>query len=168
MTRSLYTVLVAAIVAAEVAHAGESGEVLGWGSNFFGETNIPPGLTNCVAVAAGGWHAIVLSSLGNVTAWGRGSEGQTNVPVDLGNVVAIAAGNTFSLALTPQGTVRAWGRCWDTSVPGYVPMYVPTGLSNVVAIAGGGGHALALKSDSTVTALGFNATGETNVTVWPE
>src|SRR4051812_8523083 len=67
------------------------GHVEGWGDNAVGQTSIPLGLDNVVAVAAGYDHSLALLANGKVTAWGGNSSGQTNVPADLTNVVAIAA-----------------------------------------------------------------------------
>ncbi|MDB6111259.1 MAG: Immunoglobulin I-set domain protein [Pedosphaera sp.] len=124
--------------------------VVAWGANFFGQTNVPPGLTNAVAIAGGENHSLALKSDGTVIAWGDSNYGQINVPPGLSNVIAIAAGGYHSLALKSNGTVAAWGR------NDYNQSTVPAGLSNVVAITCGEYHSLALKSDGTVTGWGQN------------
>jgi hypothetical protein len=101
-------------------------------------TNVPAGLSNVTAVAAGGQHFLALMADGTVMAWGTNVSGQTNVPAGLTNVVAIAGGNSFSMALRQDGTVVGWG---DNT---YNETNIPTGLSNVVGVAGGGNNALAL------------------------
>ena len=75
----------------------------------YGQTNVPSGLSNVVAIAAGGDHSLALTAEGRVVAWGDNDYGQTNVPSGLSNVVAIAAGEYHSLALTAEGRVVAWG-----------------------------------------------------------
>jgi phage-related tail fiber protein len=75
------------------------GTVLVWGNNIDGETNVPPGLSNVVAIAAGAYHCLALKSDGNVVAWGANDSGQTNVPAWLNHVVAIVAGANHTLAL---------------------------------------------------------------------
>jgi len=132
-------------------------EVVAWGCNVSGETNVPGGLTNVVAIAAGAGHILALTADGTVVAWGDNSSGQTDVPTGLTNVVAIAAGEVHSLALTADGTVVAWG---DNS---YGQTSVPTGLTNVMAIAAGALHSLALRVDGTVVGWGYNGYGQTNV-----
>jgi hypothetical protein len=66
-------------------------EVVAWGANSYGQTNVPRSLTN-VAEIAGGWHhSVALKRDGSVIAWGANNKGQTNVPAGLSNVVAIAS-----------------------------------------------------------------------------
>ena len=102
------------------------------------QTNVPPGLNNVVAIAAGGYHSLALKYDGTVVAWGDDSVGQTNVPPGLSNVVAIAAGGFHSLALKADGTLVTWG---DNSAG---QSSVPVGLTNVVAISAGYFHSVAL------------------------
>ncbi len=114
---------------------------------------MPTGLTNVIAVAAGGDQSLALLSNGSVTNWGTNFG---TMPANLTNIVAIAAGTNFCLALRSNSTVVAWGSNGS-------PTNVPAGLTNVVAIAAGGGHALALKVNGTVVAWGINSSGQTNV-----
>jgi hypothetical protein len=112
--------------------------VVGWGRNNYGQTNVPPGLGNVVAVAAGMDHSMALRADGTVAVWGGNFYGQTNVPPGLSNVIAIAAGFYHCLALRNDGRVTAWG--WNN----YGQTNVPAGLSNVVAVAAGGYQSIAL------------------------
>jgi alpha-tubulin suppressor-like RCC1 family protein len=142
---------------------GEVGRFLGganggYSSNPYVPTNVPPGLTNLVAVAAGSAHVLALKPDGNVATWTSAPSlpadsynTVTNIPASVSNVVAIAAAEGYNLVLRSNGTVVAWG---------YSPFWpaltnVPTGLSNVIAIATGGEHCLALRSNGTVTAWGY-------------
>lgn len=133
------------------------GRVQAWGNTTLGETNVPPGLTNVMAISAGATHALVLQNNGQIIAWGQNSFGQTNVPAGLSGVVEVAGGLQHSVALKSDGTVAAWG---DNSVG---QTNVPANLTNIIAIAAGGYHSLALKSDQTVAAWGQNNFGQTNV-----
>jgi alpha-tubulin suppressor-like RCC1 family protein len=125
-----------------------------WGDNSFGQTNQPAGLSNVVAVAAGGNHTLALRTNGTVVAWGENTDaegniaGQSAAPWGLTNVVAVAAGEYHSLALKADGTVAAWG---DNS-QGQIG--VPPDLTNVAAVVGGGAHSVALHGDGTLTAWG--------------
>lgn len=76
----------------------DDGVVFAWGENDYGQTNVPPGLSNVVAIAAGNYHNVALRSDGTVVAWGDNEYGQTNVPAGLTNVVAISAGGDQSIA----------------------------------------------------------------------
>jgi alpha-tubulin suppressor-like RCC1 family protein len=111
------------------------GQVLAWGSNYYGElgnstitnsstpvqVSLPSG-TTVIAIAAGGFHSLALTASGQVLAWGHNSSGElgngtttnSNTPVQVSlpsgtTVTAIAAGSYHSLALTSTGQVLAWG-----------------------------------------------------------
>jgi alpha-tubulin suppressor-like RCC1 family protein len=150
------------IVAIAAGQAGMAlktdGTVSVWGGSF-GQTNVPPDLTNAVMIAAGYGHCLALKVDGTVAAWGHNSYGESNVPGDLTNAVAIACGvsSFFSLAVRNSGTVVAWGDNY------YGQTNAPSGLTNVIAVAGGYGHCLALRSDGTVVSWGYNNQGQTNV-----
>jgi uncharacterized delta-60 repeat protein len=75
------------------------GTVVAWGDNYYGQTNVPAGLTNAVAIAAGYYHSLALRADGTVVAWGKNGSGQTTVPAGLTSAVAIAAGDYHTLAL---------------------------------------------------------------------
>jgi uncharacterized delta-60 repeat protein len=126
-----------------------SGTVTAWGDNSYRQTNAPAGLSNLVAIAAGGMHSIALTENGKVVAWGDNSSQQTNVPAGLSNVVAIACGLNHTLALRNDGTVVAWGDGQSD----------PPGLTNVIAVAAGSMLNMALKEDGTVVASGSNLYG---------
>jgi len=55
------------------------GQVIAWGEGAFGQTNLPPDLTNVVMVAGGGRHSLALNADGTVVAWGDDTWGSTNV-----------------------------------------------------------------------------------------
>jgi len=132
-------------------------QVVAWGSNSHGETDVPPSLKNVVAIAGGIEHSLALRADGTVAAWGDNAHGQSIVPPGLTNVIAIAGGAEHSLALRADGTAVAWG--WNYKGQGSVPK----SLSNLVAIAAGGYHNLALKTDGTLVAWGENGSGQTAV-----
>ena len=126
--------------------------VVGWGTNYYGQTSVPSGLTNVVGLAAGYGQVVALRSNGRVVAWGDNTFGATNIPANVTNVVAVAAGGDFNLALKSDRTVVGW----PTTFAGG---NVPAGLQGVVGVAAGLGHSLAVKSDGTVVAWGQNDGG---------
>jgi uncharacterized protein YjbI with pentapeptide repeats len=132
-------------------------QVLAWGGNGYGETNIPPALinvTDVVAIAASGFNCLALRANGVVVAWGNNDWGQATVPSNLANPIAVAVGGYHSLALKSDGTVVGWGynEFGQTSVPG--------SLTNAVAIAGGGYFSFALRNDGTLVGWGDNSFGQ--------
>jgi len=141
----LLLLLVTAVSGACPAQAAAPGTVVIWGYNH-GVRNVPPGLTNVTAIAAGPGHAVALKSDGSVVAWGYNDYGPTNVPPGLSNVTAIAAGENHTMALKSDGTVVGWGAYGWT----LLKTTVPAGLSNVTAISAGFFNSAALKSDGTV------------------
>jgi hypothetical protein len=131
--------------------------VVGWGDNGEGQTDVPAGLSNVVAVAAGCNHSLALTAEGQVIGWGWNGQGQTDVPSALSNAVAIAAGGSHSLALSAHGQVVGWGyNSWGQAT-------IPSGLSNVVAIAAGDDFSLALTAEGRVAGWGGNWAGQTTI-----
>jgi hypothetical protein len=106
-----------------------------WGDNTFGQTNVAPGLSNIIQIAANAFYSVGLKSDGTVVLWGSGPA----VPAGLSNVVQVAAGDQGCLALKKDGAVTKWG-----------DMYLPAGLTNIVVLAAGE-HNLALRADGTIT-----------------
>lgn len=115
-------------------------------------TNVPAGLSNVIAIAAGDKHNLALTAEGKVVSWGvywpdsvftpANYVMATNVPANLSNVIAIAAGGNQSLALKSDGRVVAWGNATN----------VPATLSNVIAVACAEGLGLALQANGRVVA----------------
>jgi hypothetical protein len=129
----------------------QAGTPLGWGDNFFGQTDVPSGLTDVIDVDAGYDHSLALKSDGTVVAWGDNSRGQSDVPSGLTDVIDVDAGYWHSLALKSDGTVVAWGdNTWGQSD-------VPSGLRGVVAVDAGLDHSLAVKQ---VAELGPTSTDD--------
>jgi alpha-tubulin suppressor-like RCC1 family protein len=114
----------------------------------FGQCIVPADLTNAIAIAAGGFHSLALTSDGKVVAW---SSIDTNLPPTT-NAVAIAAGHAaqHSLVLQGDGSVAIGGNTNSFGVLGI------QGRTNVVALAGGYDAALALRPDGTVNCWGTN------------
>jgi hypothetical protein len=122
-----------------------------------GQSHVPDGLSNVVAIAAGGFHSLALRDDGTVIAWGSNDSGQAHPPADLVGVQAVAAGWYHSLALKEDSTVLAWGSNANRQTS------VLAGLSDVVRIASGWQHNLALQADGTLWAWGSEWHGESEI-----
>jgi alpha-tubulin suppressor-like RCC1 family protein len=132
------------------------GEVVAWGEDTYGDSTVPPGLNNVVAISASGAsgrHTLVLKDDGTVSGFGVNNVHQLDIPLDLAGVVAVSAGSSHSLALKSNGTVVAWGYNYGGMIS------VPPDLTDVVAISAGNGFSLALKSDGTIVGWGMNNYG---------
>ncbi len=127
-------------------------DVAVWGSNNYGQTNVPPDLTNVITVAGTAGSGLALIRDGTVRSWG----GLVS-PADLTNVTAIAAGYGHALALKQDRTIAVWGN--NT----YGQLNVPKGLTNIIAVAAGYQHSLALLEGGTVLSWGDNTGQQTNV-----
>jgi alpha-tubulin suppressor-like RCC1 family protein len=139
------------------------------------------------AIAAGGYHTILLSSDGKVFGTGYNYEGQLGdgtsttrynpVAVNSNNVLlgrtvtAIAAGTYHTILLTSDGRVvtfgyNAYGQIGDGSTTHkYYPTLVVDNYSvlfgrTVTAISGGLYHTSLLTSDGHGYTFGYNANGE--------
>lgn len=124
------------------------GTVAAWGSDNWGQIDVPAGLSNVAVVVAGPNHCLAVKQDGTVAAWGSWTfpipATPVSVPSGLSNVVAVAGGNAHSVALKADGTVVAWGDDY------YGQLNVPPGLSNVVAIAAGYYFTIALRADGSI------------------
>jgi alpha-tubulin suppressor-like RCC1 family protein len=179
------------------------GKVYGWGENAGGQ--LGNGSTaaavaspvavdmsgallgkTVVAVAAGAFHSLALTSDGLLFAWGKNTNGElgnnstadSSVPilVDMTGVLAgkaivqIAAGQGCSAVLDSTGKVYAWGQnnygqLGDgTTTESHVAVAVDTSgvLSGKVVsqLSLGASHSLVLTSDGMVFAWGMNLRGQ--------
>jgi len=131
------------------------GVVLGWGSNQYGQCNVPvlPSGMRYELLTAGNSHSLALRSDGAVVAWGSNFNGQCNVPALPSGMryQAVAAGLFHSLALRSDGAVVAWGDNYVGKCN--VPPLPSIGLK-YEAIGGGWFHSIALRSDGTIAVWG--------------
>jgi alpha-tubulin suppressor-like RCC1 family protein len=143
MVTNAYTNITSRIVTLSLS------EVAIWGYAANGETNLPAGLTNVMAVSGGvpGFYdCLALRRDGTAVTWANSPAGVVTAAVT--NLVAVACAITAgpNLGLRPDGTVISW--LLDT------PAAV-RGLSNIVAIAPYNGSYLALKTNGTLVNVGL-------------
>jgi hypothetical protein len=103
-----------------------------WGDNSYGQTNMPPGLTNVAAISANFYNNIVLRSDGTLTVWGNlnGIYVPTNSVAGISNVVEVSAGYNNELVLKSNGKPFMWGQGVSSSLTNVV-----AAQSNIVAVA---------------------------------
>jgi len=74
------------------------GTVVAWSQNEKGQTAVPAGLSDVVAIAAGDFHNLALRSDGTIVAWRLNDSGQCTVDPEL-RYRAVAAGWKHSVGL---------------------------------------------------------------------
>jgi hypothetical protein len=120
----------------------KDGTIIKWNRGV-GSAVSPVGLSNVIAVAAGGRGGEDLALRGDGTVIDLPyNTADWHVHSGLSNVVAIAAGGSQCMALKSDGTVAVWGDRFPYRAT------VPEGLSNVVAIAAGEDFCLAIQTNS--------------------
>lgn len=132
--------------------------IAGWGENTYRQTQAPTSLSNAVALAAGGLHALALRADGAVSAWGA-LGGPT---LGLNNALAVSASAAQSLVLRSDGRVVGWGQEGWNGSRWISPAAPPAALRNAVAIASGSEHHLALLANGQVFGWGDNSYGQLN------
>jgi len=174
--------------AADFACALDSGEVLCWGDNTFGQlgngmTISSPtavsvvGLTDAVAVSVGHFSACALTSAGAVVCWGDNTYGElgnnsttasfTPTPVQglTSGVTSLSVGIACACAILADGTVECWGNNTSgifgngTTTDSNVPVPV-TGLTDVASVAIGWYSACAVTTSGAIDCWGDNYYGE--------
>ena len=199
-TDSLVPVAVAGITNAVAISAGlaedetcavlSTGRIDCWGSGAYGQlgngTHVSSstpvqvsGITNAVAVAAGGQDVCAVLATGSIDCWGHNQVGQlgngttrnSSVPVSVkplpGPAKAIAvAGRAYTCTALKSGSVYCWGaNKKDQLGNGHQPhgSLVPVqavGITNAVSISTGPGHACALLSTGTADCWGYDDYGQ--------
>ncbi len=134
-------------------------DVVAWGANDDGQTDVPTDLSGVIAVSAGDFYSMALKSDGSIVMWGNADDGKTNIPPFLASsaAMAISAGNGHVLALETNGEIWVWGKNDKNQT------FAPFGLHGVEAISAGGSHSLALKPTGDVAAWGNNDDGQSSV-----
>ncbi len=135
------------------------------------------GLSNVMAIEAGGAHTCALLSDHSMHCWGANTQGQLGdgtassyraeirpVP-GLAGVVSMAATDFHTCAALGDGTVKCWGNNWggqigDGTTSGtYTPVAV-VGLTDAVEVEVGAYHTCARLNDGSVSCWGHGAYGQ--------
>jgi alpha-tubulin suppressor-like RCC1 family protein len=189
LVQNLFDVRSVAVGSDHVLALLENGTVFAWGDDTFGQLGnggsfgvigtialptkratpgVVPGLTNIVAVAAGGTVSFALRNDGRLFAWGSDNVGQLGdgdaenigqtVPVALSlkGITQVATSGFHTLAVDSQGRVHSWGSNQDgqlgrgvigqtTGTPGV------TTLKNVKRVVTGVAHSIAIRDNDVLT-----------------
>ena len=123
-----------------------NGNVVGWGTNLYGELTIP-NMSDIVQVAVGLNHSVALKSNGSVQMWGK--QTSLTAPADgrTTGITQIAAGDNHTVLLGNDGRVFVYGSSSQPSFTG----------KNIVAIAAGSDSSLALGDDGAVYRWGVSS-----------
>jgi hypothetical protein len=129
-------------------------QVVAWGDNSGGQTEVPTNLLDAVAVAGGDYYSLALHQDGTITSWGAE---EMDAPSNSLDYVAVAAGADHALGILEDGSMAAWGQdaAGQTDVP--YPAF------NVLSVAAGDAHSLALLASGQVLAWGDNTHGQLNL-----
>jgi len=130
------------------------GTIVAWGSNVFGQCNVPAGLLGVAHVYAGKNHSILLMKDGTVRCFGLNNNGQCVPPAGLTGVIQVAGGSTHTVALKSDGTVICWG---DHN---FNMCNVPAGLTGVAQVAAGEMHTIVRKSNGALVGWGDGNYGQ--------
>jgi alpha-tubulin suppressor-like RCC1 family protein len=133
------------------------GNAWAWGENTYGESTLPTGASNFIAIAAGGYQSVAVRDDGTLVQWGDYWQGDTNFtpvgsPPAYSNLVAVSAGIDDTIALKSDGTVVQWGLTDSPALANF-----PTNLTGVKAISAGWYRNLALLTNGTIVDWGFFA-----------
>lgn len=132
-----------------------SGQVVAWGTNSDGESDVPPEAQSGVSAIATGKGFSVAVKNGRVLVWGNDWFNQLFVPSEATSGIRdVAAGVRHWLALTGDGRVVT------SEPPAYAPEVMPEAWvpeearANIAAIGAGSGYSMALTNDGRVITWG--------------
>ncbi|UCD50123.1 MAG: hypothetical protein JSW27_21660 [Phycisphaerales bacterium] len=131
----------------------QSGPPLSWGQRYWKQQGAAD--EQYVALAAGAYHSLGLTTEGSLVAWGENYNGQCNSPYG-NSFVAIASGFYHNVALRSDGSIVVWGdNTWRQCQPPAAREYL--------AIGAGDFHSVAIRSDGSLVAWGWNEYGQCDV-----
>jgi alpha-tubulin suppressor-like RCC1 family protein len=188
-----FTGIVPLLALLAIGRSTAFGAVVAWGANDVGQTDVPPNVTNVVAMAARSDHSLALRADGSMVSWGSNYSGEGRVPFIPGGATFIAAVPGDEAAVTENGTVIYWGS-WlgyvsieptnvialavggfryvalksdggvtQSITPGNSNLYIPASLTNIVAVAAGDEFSLILNADGQVFSYGLNPFGQVSL-----
>lgn len=130
----------------------EDGKVYMWGSDPYGQCDVPEDLPPIVELGIGCFHVVALDKDGVLHGWGKQNDGELDFPEDLPPMVSVTANGYQTTALSKEGKVYKWGNANRGSQDN-----VPTDLSKskVVQIANGAYNTSALTQSGYIYTWGI-------------
>ena len=147
----------------------DGGDVVCWGGNFFGESNVPsdvgsgPSRIPAVQVSAGEGHTAAVLADGSVRCWGENEYGECSVPPWLGSpghpVRSVHAAVYSTTALMMDGSVVCWGNpaAADCDPASVIP---ETGVQRLSV---GNTHTIGLMDDGSIRCWGDDFHGQCDI-----
>lgn len=133
------------------AMAGDT-QLVAWGSNQWGQTQIPADSSNIADIGA--WiHGFGLRFDGTLVLWGSNGQGQAASQGGT-KFSQVATNGLHNVALTQAGAVQAWG--YDI----YGQTNVPSDLGTIARVGAGDYHSFAIKADGSLVTWGRNDQGQ--------
>lgn len=152
--------------AAQRSYSGTS-MVYAFGDNYYGQSTVPSGLNDVIAISAGSIRSHALTRSGRVAYFQAGAaeavfayvnDGSDHAPENfITDVTSIAESDDKTIALKSNGTIVGWTYNFEPDST------IPVALNGVIAISGGYSHFLALKNDGTVVGWGNNDSGQVTI-----
>ena len=130
----------------------KNGKVYMWGSNYYGQCDIPKDLPPIVELGIGCFHVVALDKNGKLHGWGKQNDGELDFANDLPHMVSVTAKGYQTTALSKNGKVYKWGNTNGGSQDN-----VPADISNskVVQISNGTYYASALTESGYIYTWGI-------------
>jgi len=88
-----------------------------WGSNQYGQLDIPADLGPVRAVSAGSNHTCAIKVSSEVKCWGSNEFGQAETPPNLGSVAQVSAGGDHTCVVDNSSKIICWGNSLSSSTP---------------------------------------------------
>lgn len=157
MSRRIVAAIPAVILPALISTHAVAGDtqLVAWGSNQWGQTQIPADSSNIVDIGA--WiHGFGLRFDGTLVLWGSNGQGQAASQGGT-KFSQVATNGLHNVALTQAGAVQAWG------YNNYGQTNVPSGLGTIARVGAGDYHSFAIKADGSLVAWGRNDQGQSIV-----
>ena len=134
------------------------------------------GITDAIAVAAGGWHTCAVLRSGSVQCWGLNDYGQLGndttlnslFPVTVSGITnarSVANYTHHSCAVLSDGSIQCWGYNYNgqlgdgIEIDSLVPVWVSV-ITNVTAVTTGSSHTCAVLNDGSIRCWGLNEQGQ--------